>query len=359
MAKMPCKMPQDALASLGATRFSRGLRWLGMTANNIETTALRLVCAVVCLVALAMPAAAQNWPTKPVRVIIPFPAGGTADTLGRIAIQKLSETFGQQFVPENKPGASGLIALAEAAKASPDGYTLFVSSVGGLLIASALASNPPADPVTGYTHIAYFGGPPAVLVLNKEMPAKNLAEFVDYAKARPRAINYGSPTPGSHSNLIFMLFSRNAGISLTHVPYKGATYAVADLLGGHIAVTSTTLTTIAGQITGGLVRPIAISAANRLPAFKEIPTYKELGYPELVAETWFALSGPKGIPPAIVTRINAAVVKGLRDPDVRKRLEREAIDPQPFDPAAFTAFVRTENDKWGALARAMLETEKK
>jgi tripartite-type tricarboxylate transporter receptor subunit TctC len=301
---------------------------------------------------LAAPACAQTWPSKPVRVIIPFPAGGTADTLGRIATQKLSEAFGQKFVPENKPGASGLIALNEAAKAAPDGYTLFVSSVGGLLISSALSPHPPADPVTGYTHIAYFGGPPAVVVLNNNVPAHSLKEFVAYAKSKPGVINYGAPNPGSHSNLIFTLFQRQAGINLTLVPYKGATFAVTDLLGGHIAITATTLTTIAGQITGGKVRPIAISSAERLPSFKEIPTFKELGYPDLVAEAWFALSGPKGIPPAIAKRINEEVIKGFRDPQVRARLDREAIHPHPYSPAEFTAFLKAENEKWPPLAKS-------
>ena len=174
---------------------------------------------------------AEDWPTRPVRVFIPFTAGGTADMLGRLAAEKLSAAFGQQFVPENKPGASGLIAAADAANAAPDGYTLFVSGVGGLIISSAISPNPPADVVTGYTHVADFGGPPAVLVANKDIPARNLAEFVAYAKANPGKLNYGSPSPGSLANLAFALFQKETGIALQNVTYRGASQAMTDLMG--------------------------------------------------------------------------------------------------------------------------------
>jgi len=174
---------------------------------------------------------AEDWPTRPVRVLIPFTAGGTADMLGRLAAEKLSAAFGQQFVPENKPGASGLIAAADAANAAPDGYTLFVSGVGGLIISSAISPNPPADVVTGYTHVADFGGPPAVLVANKDIPARNLAEFVAYAKANPGKLNYGSPSPGSLANLAFALFQKEIGIALQNVTYRGASQAMTDLMG--------------------------------------------------------------------------------------------------------------------------------
>src|SRR6266702_1886768 len=243
---------------------------------------------------------AEDWPTRPVRILIPFTAGGTADMLGRLAAEKLSVAFGQQFVPENKPGASGLIAAADAANAAPDGYTLFVSGVGGLIISSAISPNPPADVVTGYTHIADFGGPPAVLVANKDIPARNLAEFIAYAKANPGKLNYGSPSPGSLANL---------AIALQNVTYRGASQAMTDLMGGHIAVTSTALTSAAGTIVGGKVRPLAITSRKRVPDFPDIPTFAEQGFPALVAEVWFALSGPAGIPAEIVRKLNAAVVQ--------------------------------------------------
>ena len=301
---------------------------------------------------------AEDWPTRPVRVLIPFTAGGTADMLGRLAAEKLSAAFGQQFVPENKPGASGLIAAADAANAAPDGYTLFVSGVGGLIISSAISPNPPADVVTGYTHIDDFGGPPAVLVANKDIPARNLAEFVAYAKANPGKLNYGSPSPGSLANLAFALFQKEIGIALQNVTYRGASQAMTDLMGGHIAVTSTALTSAAGTIVGGKVRPLAITSRKRVPDFPDIPTFAEQGFPALVAEVWFALSGPPGIPAEIVRKLNAAVVQAWQEPGTRHRLARDAIDPPAYDVAAFAEFYRAENEKWGALARQVIGVEK-
>ncbi len=218
---------------------------------------------VLSLAVAASAAGAEEWPTRAVRVLIPFTAGGTADTLGRIVAEKLSAAFGQQFVPENKPGASGLIAAAEAAHAAPDGYTLFVSGVGGLIIASAISPNPPADAVTGYTHIADFGGPPAVLLVNNDVPAKSLEELIAYAKANPSKLNYGSPSPGSLANLAFALFQKEAGIELQGVVYRGASQAMTDLMGGHIAVTCTALTSAAGTIRGGKARGLAVTARKR------------------------------------------------------------------------------------------------
>ena len=323
----------------------------------------RMAAAAAILALLGMtlagwPIRADDWPTRPVRILIPFTAGGTADTLGRIAAEKLSAAFGQQFVPENKPGASGLIAAAEAANAAPDGYTLFVSGVGGLIIATAISPNPPADAATGYTHIADFGGPPAVLLVNNDVPAKTLAEFIEYAKANAGKLNYGSPSPGSLANLAFVLFQKQAGIGMQNVAYRGASQAMTDLLGGHIAVTCTALTSAAGTIRGGKARALAVTSRKRVPDYPDIPTFAEQGFPEIVAEVWFGLSGPRGIPADIVRKINAAVVKGLQEPEVLRLLARDAIDPPPYDAAAFASFFRSENEKWGRLAKEIIGTQK-
>jgi tripartite-type tricarboxylate transporter receptor subunit TctC len=322
------------------------------------TRVAALVAAMTVVLATpAMQAQAQTWPAKPVKILIPFTAGGTADTLGRIAAEKLSKAFGQQFVPENKTGASGLIAAAEVANAPPDGYTLFVSGVGGLIIASAITVKPPADVVTGYTHIVNFGGPPAVLIVNNDVPAKNLKEFVAYAKANPGKLNYGSPSPGSQANLAFALFQKETGISLQNVAYRGASQAMTDLIGGHIGVTSTALTSAAGTISSGKVRPLGVTSAKRVAAYSSIPTFVEQGYPNIVAEVWFALSGPKGLPADIVKKMNEAVIKGFQEPDAKARLDRDAIHADPMNPAEFTAFVKSENEKWGTLAKEVLGTK--
>jgi tripartite-type tricarboxylate transporter receptor subunit TctC len=321
-------------------------------------TLAAVVLGLLGIVVAASTMRADDWPTRPVRLLIPFTAGGTADMLGRLAAEKLSLAFGQQFVPENKPGASGLIAAADAANAAPDGYTLFVSGVGGLIISSAISANPPADVVTGYTHIADFGGPPAVLVVNKDMPAHNLAELIAYAKANPGKLNYGSPSPGSLANLAFVLFQKETGIALQNVVYRGASQAMTDLMGGHIAVTCTALTSAAGTILGGKVRALAVTSRKRVPDFPDVPTFAEQGFPSLVAEVWFALSGPPGVPADIVGKLNAAVVNAWQQPDTRQRLARDAIDAPPYDVAAFAEFYRAENEKWGRLAREVIGVEK-
>ncbi len=312
----------------------------------------------LALIATTASAREQKWPAHPVRVLIPFTAGGTADTLGRLAAEKLSTALHEQFVPENKPGASGLIAAAEVANAAPDGYTLFVSGVGGLIVSSAISANPPADAVTGYTHIAYFGGPPVVLVINNDIPAKDLKEFVAYAKANPGKINYGSPSLGSQANLAFSLFEKKVGIQLQSVSYRGASQAMTDLMGGHIGVTSTALTSAAGTIQGSRVRALAVTSRKRVPDYPNIPTFTELGFPDLVAEVWFSLSGPKGMPADIVREINEAVVKGFQEPDARQQLGRDAIDPEPYDPAALAKFFASENEKWAPLAREAIGAQK-
>lgn len=314
--------------------------------------------ALLGAAALVAPSYAADWPTRSVKVLIPFSAGGTADTLGRIAAQKLSKALGQEFIPENKAGASGLIAAAEITHAAPDGYTLFVSGVGGLIVSTAISPNPPADAVTGYTHIAYFGGPPAVLVVNNDLPVKNLKEFVAYAKANPGKLNYGSPSPGSLANLAFKLFQKEAGITLESVAYRGASKAMVDLIGGHISVTSTALTSAAGTIAGGKVRPLAVTSPKRVPAYPDIPTFAEQGFPDVVGTVWFALSGPKGLPADIVNRLNAEVVKGMHEPDAKVRLDHDNIDPTPMNPAEFAAFFKSENAKWGTLAREVIGKKK-
>jgi len=295
-------------------------------------------------------ALAQGWPAKTVRIVVPFAPGGTADTLGRLVSQRLSETLKENFVVENRAGAGGVIGSDLVAKAAPDGYTLVVSGVATHCIAPALSKTFPFDPLRDFTHIALFGGPPGVLVVNPALPAKDLKQFIAYAK--PGKLAYGSPGNGTQGHLIVEQLKQVAGIEMTHVPYKGASLAVADLIAGHVPVTSTTLTTAATQIKAGRARALAVSSAKRVPEFPEVPTFAELGYPELTASIWFSLSGPAGIAPEIVSRLNAEVRRALHAPDVRERLRPEGIEPGDLDPRQFAAFVASELKRWGPIVRA-------
>ena len=309
------------------------------------------------LIALALllggpQALAQSWPAKTVRIIVPFAPGGTADTLGRLVAQRLTESFKESFIIENRAGAGGAIGSDMVAKAAPDGYMLVVSGIAHFCILPALSKTVPYDPLRDFTHIALFGGPPGVLVVNPSLPVRNLKEFIAHAKVEGGKLTYGSPGNGTQGHLIAEQLKQVAGIQMTHVPYKGASLAVADLIAGHVTVTSTTLTTAATQIKAGRARALAVSSVKRVPDFPELPTFAELGYPELSALIWFSLSGPAGMPSGIVSRLNVEVRRILQLSDVRERLRPEGIEPGDLDPRQFTEFVAAELKRWGPIVRA-------
>ena len=308
--------------------------------------------AVAALASVAWAGAhAQTWPVKPVRVIAPFPPGGAADTLGRLVSAKLSESLGQNFVVDNRSGAGGVIGSDFAAKSAPDGYTLVVSGVASHVVAPAL-SKVPFDPLRDFTHIALIGGPPTALAVHPSLPAKDLKGFLALAKAKPGQLNYGSPGNGTQGHLVAELFKRSTGIDIRHVPYKGASLAVVDVMAGHIHAISTTLSTAAPQIRSARLRGLAISSAERLPEYPSLPTFRESGYPQLVATVWFALSGPAGMPPDVVNRLNSEVRRLLQLPDVRERMKADGMEPGTLDVKAFNGFVATEIERWTPIVRA-------
>lgn len=308
-----------------------------------------LACTTSIAVALPLDVFAQAWPNKPVRVIVPFAPGGSADTLGRLVSQKLADAFKQSFVIENRGGAGGVVGSEMAAKAAPDGYTLLVSGVASHAVAPTL-SKVPFDPLKDFTHIALFGGPPIAVVVNPAIGVNDLKELIALARAKP--LTYGSPGNGTHGHLIGELLKQTAKIDMAHAPYKGASQAVADLLAGHLPVTSTTLTTAGAQIRAGKIRALAITSTRRLPDYPEVPTFIELGYPQMVATTWFSLSGPAGIPTEVVTRLNAEVRKALVAPDVREKTRLEGIEPNDLDARQFTEYVRAELARWAPIVKA-------
>ena len=307
-----------------------------------------LACALAC----APAAHAQSWPAKPVRLIVPFPAGGAADTLGRLASGKLAEALGQTFVIENRPGAGGLICAELATQSKPDGYTLVVSGVASHVLAPALAAKAPFDPLKDATHIALLGGPPAVLAVHPSLPARTVKEFVALARSRPGELSYGSPGNGTMGHLVAELLKKLSSIQLIHVPYKGASIAVVDVMAGHIQSLSTTLTTASAPIRSGRLRALAISSGARLQDYPGVPTFREAGFGELVATVWFGLSGPAGMPPEIVSRLNAEVQRILQLPDVRERLRPDGIEPNSLNAEAFARFLSAEMQRWAPVVRA-------
>jgi tripartite-type tricarboxylate transporter receptor subunit TctC len=323
-----------------------------MISSMISPTILRPALLLLAC-ALALPAhAADPWPVRPVRIVVPFSASGTADLLARAAADKLAAAFGRSFVIENRPGAGGMIGQEQVARAAPDGYTFVVSSLGSFVI-SPVFTPVPFDVFRDFTHIAYLGGQPAVLIANKDLPYRTLDGVVAYAKANPGAVTYATIATGSQTHLLNEMFQRQAGIKMTHVPYRGAGQIVTDVLGGHIALGATALTAAAGQIKSGAVRGLALSTERRIADLPDVPTYPEVGYPALVTSTWFALSGPANLPKEIADRVNAEIVKAFHAPDVQARFQKEAIDTKTLNAAEFTAFFRAEMERWTPLARSV------
>lgn len=311
-----------------------------------------LLCASAWI---AMPGQAQEresatWPKKAVRVVVPYAAGGTADTLGRVVATHLQAVYKQPFVIENRAGGAGTIGSGQVAKTPPDGHTLVVSGIGSHVIAPVEVKS--FDPIADFTHIALLGGPPTVLVVNPSLSPKTLAEFISYAQNQPAGLSWGSPGIGTHGDLIGELFARRANYRHTPVGYKGANPAVADLLGGQIQAAVVTYRTAAAHIKAGKLRALAITAPTRQPDIPTVPTFAELGFPELTASTWFSLSGPAGMPPALVSKINEEVRRGLKSPAAQKLMKEEGIEIPDMDAPAFNRYLRAELDRWVPLVKS-------
>ncbi len=311
---------------------------------------MRLVITLVAAaVVIALPAAAEEWPARPVRIIAPFAPGGTADTLGRIAAEQLSEAFHQQFFVENRGGGGGVPASLAVARMEPDGYNFMVSGIATHAIAPAVNPNTGYDPVKDFTHVAYFGGPPIVFIVPKDLGVKNLPELVAFAKAHDEKLTFASPGTGTSGHLVAEYFAGKAGIGVEHVPYRGAAPGVMDVMAGHLRFGSMTWTTASGQISAGTVMPLAVTSAKRLVDFPNIPTFREQGY-DLVSTTWFSLSAPPGLPKDIVNSVNREIVKAFAKPEVQARLRTEQVLTEPMTPEEFTAFVGEEYARWKPVA---------
>lgn len=307
--------------------------------------------ALVFVQALAVTAGAQDWPAKPVRIVSPFAAGGSSDTMGRILAEKLSESFGQQFFIENRGGAGGLIGTAAVAAAPADGYTFMISSIGTHVTSPVTSANPGYDPIANFTHVAFVGGPPTVISVHPSLGVRSFAELRALLKRNATATPYVSPGPGTVGNLIAEFWAERDNFKLAHVAYKGSGQAMNDLVAGHVKLGSLTWTAARGQMRGGTILPLAVSSAQRMPEFPDVPTLKELGYPDLVVTTWFGIAAPARLPHNIVARMNAEVGKALEAGVVRDRLLAEGFELTKMSPAQVTAFVQQEINKWGPLTK--------
>lgn len=324
--------------------------------RRIAMRRLGLAGLAACGVGVAAAQTGQDWPQKAVKIVVPYSAGGSADTLGRMIADYLSRSLKQPFVIDNKGGAGGTLGSMAVAKAPPDGYTLVLSGIGSHVIAPVQLNNG-MYPMKDFTHLALLGGPPSALLINADLPVRDIKSFMAYVAGSPKGLSWGSPGLGTHAQLIGELFAQSNKLNLVHIGYKGAGPAVMDLLGGQIQAGFMTLRSASTHIQSGRLRVLAVTSARRLKDYSEVPTFAELGYPKLTAVTWFSLSGPPGMPKSLAARINAEVRKGLHTAAIREQLALEDIETQDLDVDAFNRFFQSEIELWSPLTKSIQESK--
>jgi tripartite-type tricarboxylate transporter receptor subunit TctC len=295
-------------------------------------------------------AADTRWPTKPIRLIVPFPNGAASDVLGRTLGQRLSEIYGQQFIVDNRPGAGGLIGSDIIRQAAPDGYTL--GMVGQPHLSNALMRDPkPYDPLKDYVAISLVGITPNILVIGKGVNASNLKDLIALAKANPGKLNYGSAGVGSSSHLAGALFASKAKINVVHVPFRQGGESRTALISGAIQLYVYPLPAIAGMVRSGTIKALAIATTKRSEAVPDVPTSAESGFPEYQSVSWFGLIGPRALPKQLVARINSDTAKVLNEPEIRKKISLQGAEAAPSTPAEFDKMQRDEYAELGALIK--------
>jgi len=316
-------------------------------------TARRVV--LFCLAA-AVPLSAAlgaEWPSKPVRLIVPFAAGGAADTIGRLYAEALGAAFGKPFYVENRVGGGGLLGTEAVARAEPDGLTLMVSGIPTHVLGPAMNKNVGFDPMRDFTHIAYFGGTPNVLLAHPSLGVTTYADFLALAR-EAKGLEYVSAGFGTMGNWIAEFLAAKEKIKLVHVAYKGGAQAVLDLVAGHVKVGMLTWSIAAEHVRAGRLLALATTSGQRLPYRAEVPTLRELGHRDFVATTWYSLSGPAGLAPDIVESANREVVNALEGPRLKLHIEQDAIETKPMSPAEVTRFIQSEIDRWTPMIRRLL-----
>ena len=313
---------------------------------------LQLIAASALLV-LALPAGADAFPDKPIRWIVPYPPGGSTDILTRIIGQKMSESFGQSVIIENRGGASGIIGVEAAAKAAPDGYTLLMTASGPHAINPSLFPKLPYDPVRNFAPITLVAKLPMLLLVHPSLPANNLRELIAHIKSRPEPFAFASIGSGTPSHLALELFREMAGVQLTHVPYKGSGPALTALLGGQEAmVLFDSVLSSMSHVKSSRLKAIAVSTAERLPALPDVPTVAESGLPGFDAYTWTAAVAPAGVSADRLAKISAEMMRILQLSDVREKITGQGAIPVGNSPTEFGAFAQAEIEKWGKLIRS-------
>jgi tripartite-type tricarboxylate transporter receptor subunit TctC len=321
---------------------------MAMTTCNI---AARCLAALLLAAAFAAPGAADDFPSRPVHMIVAFAPGGTADFTARVIADKMQKLLGQPIAIENKPGANGAIGAEYVAKSEPDGYTLFFTTVGAVAINPALRRDLPYDPLKDFVAVGKAAVNSTILVVNAAMPVNSARDLVALAKQKPNSITVGITGRGAISDLGRQLFEDAAGIKLQGVPYRGAAPALTDMLAGHLDGLFGDVPTIMAQVQAGKLKALAATSSERSDIFPNVPTFVEQGFADVVGDNWDAVLAPAGTPAPIVLKLNAALVGAVNDPDVRTRLRNAGTSPAPSTPEEFDTYLRAEIARWGKVIR--------
>ena len=306
---------------------------------------LRAALAVTGALLVTVPATADEWPSRPVRMVNTFAAGGTADVLTRLVADQLSATFKQQFFVETRAGAAGTIGVKSVADSPPDGYNFALTNITHLVLAPI--SNPRLgyDPKRDLTNIGYVAGSPIVLSVSANGSIKTLQDFIDQGRTTQKPLTYSSSGVGSSGQLVAEDFAKKAGIKIEHVPYKGASQGLTDLAGGHIVFSAQTVSSTAALVRGGQLRAIAHSGAERMPDFPDVPTLKESGY-DVVATTWFSISGPANLPKDITDKVNQEIARAVSNPEAQARLRRDGLIAHIMSVEELSKYIDAETVRW-------------
>jgi tripartite-type tricarboxylate transporter receptor subunit TctC len=318
--------------------------------SSHELRAVVLAVAVAFGVVAPFATGQSTYPTKPVRLVVPFPAGGTTDIIARATAQKLSEAWGQQVIVDNRPGAGGNVGSELVAKSAPDGYTLLMGTVGTHAINPSLYAKMPYDHVKDFAPVILVAGVPNVLVVNPELPVKSVPELIAYAKASPGKLNFASSGNGTSIHLSGELFKAMTGVQMTHVPYKGSAPALTDLVGGQVQLMFDNLPSSLAFIKAGKLRALAVTSTARAAALPDVPTVADF-VPGFEASSWFGILAPAGTPPAIIAKINGEVTKWLATPEAKDKLTAQGANAAGGSPQDFAKHIQAETAKWAKVVK--------
>jgi tripartite-type tricarboxylate transporter receptor subunit TctC len=322
-----------------------------MRLNFPVTAFLRIASLTIAVIASCGIASAQDYPNRPVRLIVAFAPGGATDFTARIIADRVQSILGQPIAVENKPGANGAIGAEYVAKSDPDGYTLFFTTVGAVAINPALRSDLPYDPLKDFAAVGKAAVNSTILVVNAEMKISSARELAELARRKPGSITIGITGRGAISDLGRQLFEDAAGIKLQEVPYRGAAPAITDMLAGHLDGLFGDVPTIMGQVRAGKLKALAATSTERSDIFPDVPTFVEEGFAGVVGDNWAGVLAPAGTPAPVVAKFNAALVTALNEPELRTRLHNAGVTPAPSTPAEFEKYLREENARWGKVIR--------